>query len=82
MERHVENSLRSFFLELLVYAAFVAVYFLAVLHLLGNWLNQLFERERRAYAVISVCLIIGQGFLLELCTRRLLAWIKPRSEVK
>ncbi len=82
MERRVESSLKSFFVELAVYAAFVAIYFLAVLHLLGNWLNHLFERERHVYAAVALGLIIGQGFLLELCTRRLLAWIKPRSEVK
>ncbi len=80
MEREVEKSLKSFFLELIVYAALVTVYFFAVLHFLGDWLYRLFEDDRRIYAIVALCLIVGQGFLLELLTRSLLTLIKPRTE--
>lgn len=80
MNRQAENFLRSFFLELLVYSGLVAAYFFAVLHFLGNWLHHLFLQEREVYAWVALGLIIGQGFLLEILTRLLLAWIKPRDE--
>jgi hypothetical protein len=80
MRRDVENSLRSFFVELVVYAALVAGYYFLVLHFLGHWLYELFQKERRLYAVVSLGLIVGQGLVLEVLTRLLLAWIKPRTE--
>ncbi len=80
MKRDVENSLRSFLVEFVVYAALVAGYYFLVLHFLGGWLNDLFHRERHVYAGVALGLIIGQGLLLELLTRALLAWIKPRTE--
>jgi len=81
MNNNVENSLRSFFIELVVYAVLVAAYFFLVLHFLGGWLYHLFAHDRRTYAVVALALIVGQGFLLETFTRLLLAWIKPRAEV-
>ncbi len=80
MKRDVENSVRSFLVELVVYAALVAGYYFLVLEFLGDWLNHLFRTERRVYAGLALAVIIGQGFLLELLTRALLSWIKPRTE--
>ena len=80
MKREVENAIRSFLLEFVVYAALVVAYFFLVLHLLGDWLHHLFQSERGWYAAVAVALIIGQGVVLETLTRFLLAWIKPRTE--
>ncbi len=80
MKREVENSLRSFLVELVVYAALVTGYFFLVLHLLGGWLYEVFEGDRKLYAALALVFIICQGFLLEVLTRSLLAWIKPRTE--
>ncbi len=80
MERQVENSLRSFLLELVVYIVLVAAYYFLVLQLLGHWLADLFTHQRRAYAGIALGLIAGQGFLLETLTRLLLGWTKARTE--
>ena len=55
-------------------------YFFLVLHLLGGWLERLFESDRRVYAGIALALIIGQGILLEVLTRLLLGLIKSRTE--
>ncbi len=81
MKPQLENSLRSFLVEFIVYAALVTGYYLLVLHLLGDWLHRLFLKERDLYAVLALGLIIGQGLLLEFFTRALLAWLKPRTEV-
>jgi hypothetical protein len=80
MKRHVENSLRSFLVEFVVYTALVAAYYFLVLHFLGDWLLRLFLHQRNVYAGMALGLIIGQGFLLELLTRSLLGWIKPRTD--
>jgi hypothetical protein len=80
MRRDVENSLRSFFVELVIYAALVAGYYFLVLHFLGTWLEQLFQNERRVYAFVALALILGQGLVLEVLTRLLLTWIKPHTE--
>jgi hypothetical protein len=66
--------------ELVLYSVLVAGYFWLVLHFLGNWLNHLYEDDRKTYAGVALGLILAQGFLLEVLTRTLLAWIKPRTE--
>ena len=76
MRREIRNTLKSFLVELAVYAALVTVYFFFVLHLLGGWLEGLFEHDRRFYAGLALLLIIAQGLLLETLTRALLGWIK------
>jgi len=80
MNRELRSSIKSFLIELLVYASLVAGYFFLVLNFLNNWLQRLFEQERRVYASAALLLIIGQGLLLEVLTRALLALIKPRTE--
>jgi hypothetical protein len=66
VRREIRNTLKSFLVELAVYAALVTVYFLLVLHLLGGWLYGL--------------LIVAQGLLLETLTRALIGWVKPRND--
>jgi hypothetical protein len=80
VKREIRNSLRSFLVELVVYAAMVVGYFFLVLNFLGNWLYGLFENDRRLYAFLALALIVGQGFVLELLTRMLLGFIKPRTD--
>ena len=80
MKRDIEASTRAFLIEFVVYAALVALYYFLVLHFMGDWLWGLFKSERRTYAAVSLALIIGQGFLLEVLTRLLLSWIHPRGD--
>lgn len=82
MKKAIGSSLGWFALELAVYAGLVTGYYLLVLKFLGSWLYGLFQNERQTYAGMALGLIIAQGFLLELLTRALLSWIKPRREVE
>ena len=82
MNREVKNSLISFCIELLIYAGLVVAYYFLVLHLLGDWLQRLFEHERKLYAVTALILIICQGLILEVLTRLLLAFTKPKTEAE
>jgi hypothetical protein len=75
-----KNALKLFVLESLLYAGLVAAYYFLVLHLLGASLKDLYDHQRRLYAGLGLGLIVGQGFLLEVLTRVLLAWIEPRTD--
>jgi hypothetical protein len=76
MNPEVKSSLKSFLVELVVYAGLVTAYFLLVLNFLGPWLKQIFTYNRRIYAGVALGLIICQGFVLEALTRFLLESIK------
>lgn len=80
MKREIKAALKSFAIEFFIYAALVVGYYFLVLHLIGGWLADLFQHDRKLYSFVAVGLIIGQGFLLEILTRLLLAIIKPRVE--
>jgi hypothetical protein len=80
MKQELRYSLKSFLFELFIYAVLVTVYYLLVLHFLGDGLKQLYQHRRHLYAGVALSLIIAQGLLLEILTRVLLAWIKPRTE--
>ena len=80
MNPEIEKSLRSYLVELVVYAGLVAAYYFLVLHFLGPWLAEFYENSRKSYAVLALALILAQGFMLEIVTRWLLAWLKPRQE--
>jgi hypothetical protein len=78
VDKTIGSALKSFLIELAVYAALVTVYFFLVLHFLGNWLYHVFQQDRRLYATLALVFIITQGVVLEALTRWLLAWFKPR----
>jgi hypothetical protein len=80
MKAKVKRSLLSLLIELAGYAGVVTLYFLLVLAFLGDWLQHLFESNRKLYAVVALGLISGQGLVLELLTRLLLSVLKSRVE--
>jgi hypothetical protein len=80
MNRKTKSALISFCIELLVYSVLVVGYFFLVLHLVGDWLQGLFDHNRKLYAATALGLIICQGVLLEVLTRFLLALITTRRE--
>jgi len=82
MEKKIGNAIAWFLLELGVYGALVTGYYCLVLKFLGAWLYGLFRNDRPSYAVIALGLIITQGVVLEILTRALLSWLKPRREAE
>jgi hypothetical protein len=80
MKEETATTLRAFLVELVVYTILVVVYFLLVLHFLGDWLYQLEMRHRYTYAGVAILLIIGQAVVLESVTTFLLRLIRGRSE--
>ena len=80
MKQETKNSVKALLLEAGLYAGLVAAYYFLVLHFLGDGLKRLYTHDRNYYAALSLGLIVGQGFLLEVVTRMFLTWIKPRTE--
>ncbi|MBV9490624.1 MAG: hypothetical protein JO069_13020 [Verrucomicrobia bacterium] len=74
------QRLHPFIIELVLYAVFVLVYFLSVLHFLGGWLGELFEHRRGLYAIVTICLVVVQAVGLEFLTSWILRWIRQRME--
>jgi hypothetical protein len=72
----VRRNLRVFAVELVIYAALVTVYFLAVLHFLSDWLVQLETSHIHTYAIVAILLIIGQAVVLEAVTTGLLRLLR------
>ncbi len=80
MNPEIKKSLRSYLVEVVVYAALVAAYYFLVLHFMGPWLADFYESNRKSYAALALGLILAQGLILEIVTRWLLAWLNPRRE--
>ncbi len=80
MNRNSIRSLKPFLFEAVVYALLVLAYYFLVLHLLGDWLYDLFKRNVHGYTAVALALIIAQGVALEWITRFLLGLIRPWTE--
>ena len=79
MKSKLSLAVRSFLIELLVYAVLVGVYVVFVIGLLNAWLHGLYDNNKTLYAFIALLLIIGQGVVLEMVTTLLLKLIGSRS---
>ena len=80
MEEKPKSALKTFLIELLVYAALIFFYVLLVIRLLGNWLYGLFEHSKIHYAIAALLLIVGQGIALEMLTSLLLKLVRLRTQ--
>jgi len=52
------HPLKTFLVELLVYAALVIFYVMFVIAAMENWLLGLYDQNKRRYAVVALLLII------------------------
>lgn len=71
--------LGSFLTELGVYALFVLAYYVLVLHVLGERIKLIFDGNKIHYAVLTLALIVVQGFFLEMLTSALLRVIHRKA---
>jgi hypothetical protein len=80
MDAKGKNAAVSILIELAIYAVLIVAYFFLALHFLGDWLAEIYHRDRRIYAVTALFLIVGQGVLLETLTTALLRWIRSKRD--
>ena len=78
MKKNKQDSLKSFLVEISLYALFVTIYFLLVLHFLSQWLKELFDDHKFYYAFVALGLIVLQGVLLESLTTALLKLVRTK----
>ncbi len=67
-------SWKTFLAELLLYAIFLVAYFVLVLHYLGGWFKELFDHDRKLFAVMALAVMIGQTIGLE-AVSSFLTWL-------
>jgi hypothetical protein len=79
MKKQATKSLRAFAIELVIYSVLVTVYFLLVLHLLGEWLYHLEAQHRYVYGVVALLLIAGQAVALDAVTTLLFRLLRGRG---
>jgi hypothetical protein len=70
------RNLRLFLVESVIYACFIAAYFLLVLRGLGGWIIHVFDSNTPLYAILALSLISIQGLVLEKFTTWLLRIIE------
>jgi len=71
-----DYSFTNFFVELVIYGLFVALYLFFVFHFLSDWLTSLFSKNRVEYAVVAFVLMFVQSVGLERITTGLLFLIR------
>ena len=76
MKKEIEPppSWKAFSFELLLYSLLLVAYFALVLHYLGGWFKDLYDHDRRLFAVMALVVMIGQTTLLELVSG-FLTWL-------
>jgi predicted PurR-regulated permease PerM len=75
-----KQTLFRLIIEVLIYAALVAVYLALVLHFLMNWLQELFTKQPVAYAFVAILLMIVQSVGLERLVSTLVHVTRLRRE--
>ena len=79
MKKEATKNLRTFAIELAIYAVLVTAYFFLVLHLLGEWLYNLETQHRVVYALVALLLIAGQAVALDAVTTLLFRLLRRLS---
>ena len=74
-------SWKTFFLELLLYAALLVVYFAFVLHYLGGWFKELYDHDRDLFAIMALVVMITQTLVLEMVSSTLI-WLLRKKKSK
>lgn len=79
MNQKTKRLLVNFLVEIFIYGLLLFIYFLAVLRLLGEPLNQLFNLNPLVYALATLFLIVVQAVVLEQVTSFMLKLLKLES---
>ena len=80
MEKEKRRFLKSFLIEMAVYAVLVVGYFFLVLHFLGDWIKHIYDYDKSIYAFVALGQMVGQGPLLEMLPTKLLSLIRSRTD--
>jgi uncharacterized membrane protein len=73
-------SWKIFFFELLLYAVLLVAYFVFVLHYLGGWFKELFDQDRKLFAVMALVIMIGQTVGLEIVSSFLIWLLRVKKK--
>jgi len=76
MNTKTKRILVSFLTEVIIYGLLLLIYFWAVLRILGEPLNELFNLNPLVYALATILLIVVQAVVLEQITSFMLRLLK------
>ncbi|HYS44620.1 MAG TPA: hypothetical protein VEM32_11645 [Geobacteraceae bacterium] len=71
-------SIGSYLADLAVYAIFVFGYFFLVRHFLGDQVKQVFDANKKQYAILALALIVVQGVFLEMLTSAMMRVLRHK----
>jgi hypothetical protein len=72
-------SWKTFLFELMLYAVLLVAYFVFVLHYLGGWFKELFDHDRRLFAVMALVVMIGQTVGLQIVSSFLIWLLRAKK---
>ena len=73
-------SWKTFFVELLLYSVLLVAYFAFVLHYLGGWFKDLFDHDRKLFAIMALVVMIGQTVGLEIVSGTLIWLLRKKRK--
>jgi Kef-type K+ transport system membrane component KefB len=73
-------SWKAFLIELLLYAILLVAYFAFVLHYLGGWFKDLFDHDRRLFAIMALVVMITQTLGLEAVSSSLIWLVRKKKK--
>jgi hypothetical protein len=73
-------SWKSFAIELALYAVLTVAYFFFVLHNLNGWFKELFDHDRRLFAVMALVVMLGQTVGLQIVCDSLVWLVRKRKK--
>jgi F0F1-type ATP synthase membrane subunit a len=73
-------SWKAFSLELALYSILLVAYFALVLHYLGGWFKDLYDHDRRLFAVMALTVMLGQTALLEFVSSFLIWLVRGKKD--
>ena len=79
-QKRERTSLKTFIVELVIFAGLVVAYFFLVLVFLADWLKRLFDQSKPTYALVALTLIASQGVVLEIISALLLKVVESKIE--
>ena len=71
---------RAFAFELSLYSVLIVAYFFCALHYLGGWFKELFDHDRRLFAVMALVVMITQTLGLEAVSSSLIWLLRKKRK--
>jgi uncharacterized membrane protein len=73
---------KSFAIELLLYSVLIVGYFFCAMHYMAGWFKELYDQDRKLFAVMALVVMIGQTVGLEIVCGFLIWLVRGKKKTK